>query len=67
MRRNSRMSTATFNNIDFEYTGNTAPVQHLIKSANTANRHPSQLNFELNLRTYTNNLTFKGAEPWQYP
>ena len=41
------MSTATFNNIDFEYTGNTAAVQHLIKTANNANRHPSQLNFEL--------------------
>ena len=61
------MSTATFNNIDFEYTGNTAAVQHLIKTANNANRHPSQLNFELNLRTYRNNLTFKGTEPWQYP
>ena len=66
-RRNSRMSAATFTNIDFEYTGNTNQVQHLIQSTNRPDKHPSQLNFELNLRTYRYDSSFKGPEPWQYP
>ena len=52
---------------DFEYTGNTNNVQHLIASANQANRHPTNLNFELNLRTYVRSSTFLGQQAWEYP
>lgn len=52
-RRNSRQSANTFCNVDFNYTGNTASVQHLISHARGPNNHaPSDLNFELNLRTW---------------
>ena len=57
-RRNSRMSTATFTGVDFQYSGNTNNVQHLIKSTTRAGRHPTQLNHELNLRTYRNSTNF---------
>ena len=67
VRRNSRMSTNTFNAVDFEYSGNTNNVQHLIASTTQAARHPTQLNFELNLRTYRNESKFKGNSAWQYP
>ena len=67
-RRNSRLSTATFNNaVDFEVTGNTNNVHHLISSMHHAGRHPSQLNFELNLRTYASSSKFTGQKPWEYP
>ena len=61
------MSTTTFNPVDFEYTGNTNQVQHLIASTTKSGRHPTQLNFELNLRTYRNKSNFKGSTAWQYP
>lgn len=52
-RRYSRGSAPAFNNVDFDVTGNTADVHHLISHAKGANNHaPSDLNFEANLRTY---------------
>jgi hypothetical protein len=52
-RRYSRGSAPAFTNVDFDVTGNTADVQHLISHAKGANNHaPSDLNFETNLRTY---------------
>ncbi len=66
-RRNSRQSAATTTNIDFEYTGNTNHVNHLIKSTKNANRHPSNLNFELNLRTYEKGTKFLTDNAFQYP
>ena len=32
-----------------------------------ADRHPSVLNFELNLRTYRNKTKFFGQTAWEYP
>lgn len=67
-RRNSRQSTATYTGIDFEYSGNTNNVHHLIKCTPTnPSRHPTNLNFELNLRTYRNNTKFMSQEPWEFP
>lgn len=66
-RRNSRQSTATFTNVDFDYTGNTNNFQHLIKTSTTPHRHPQNLNFELNLRTYRNKTKFFGQTAWEYP
>lgn len=52
-RRYSRGSAPAFENVDFNYTGNTASVQHLIKHAKGSTNHaPSDLNFEVNLRTW---------------
>ena len=42
----------TFNNVDIDYHGDTAPINHLVKSANGVRHAPSELNFECNLRTY---------------
>ena len=67
-RRNSRQSTATYTGIDFDYTGNTNNVHHLIKNTSTnPNRHKANLNFELNLRTYKNTAKFVGQQAWEYP
>ena len=66
-RRNSRQSANTFTNVDFEYSGNTNSVQHLIARATRPDKSPSMLNHELNLRTYRNGTTFKGQEAWEYP
>ena len=59
-RKNSRQSLAAFTDVDFEYTGNTNNVNHLIKKTVDGHSNFSQLNFELNLRTYRNDLKFKG-------
>jgi len=67
IRRNSRQSKAAFAEIDFECTGNTNDVNHLIKSSSQAHRHVSNLNFELNLRTYRIGTNFTAQEPWVYP
>ena len=54
--------------MDFEYSGNTNNVNHLIKSTSTnPTRHPANLNFELNLRTYRNNTKFVSQQAWEYP
>lgn len=67
-RRNSRQSTATFTGVDFEYSGNTSSVHHLIKNTSTnPARHPTNLNFELNLRTYRNSTKFVSQHAWEYP
>ena len=39
----------------------------MISSANNPKRHPSNLNFELNLRTYIGGNTFTGQRAWEYP
>lgn len=53
---------------DFDYSGNTNQFHHLIKSVNQdSRRHPTSLNFELNLRTYTSGTTFKVHKAWEYP
>lgn len=52
-RRYSRASAPTFSNIDFDYTGDSHQVNHLIKHAQGPNNHAaSDLNFELNLRSW---------------
>lgn len=68
-RRNSRCSAPTFNHVDFEYTGNTAAVNHLIQHAKGPKNHaPSDLNFELNLRTWrADSTSLKQERAFQYP
>ena len=39
----------------------------MISSANNARRHPSNLNFELNLRTYLGSRSFTSQKAWEYP
>ena len=39
----------------------------MISSANNAHRHPSNLNFELNLRTYLGSRSFTSQKAWEYP
>jgi hypothetical protein len=52
-RRYSRCSAPTFTNIDFNYTGNSNDIHHLIQHAKGPQNHaPSDLNFELSLRTW---------------
>ena len=49
----SRGSAPTFTNVDFSYAGDSSRVHHLIKHARGSNNHAaSDLNFELNLRTW---------------
>jgi len=63
----SRHSTAAFTAVDFEYSGNTGDVQHLIKSTSKADRHKANLNFELNLRTYKSLSKYTAEVAWEYP
>lgn len=52
-RKGSRGSLPSFTNVDFNITGNTNEVYHLVKHARGPNNHaPSDLNFEANLRTW---------------
>ena len=52
-RRYSRCSAPSFINVDFNYTGNSNDIHHLITHAKGPKNHaPSDLNFELNLRTW---------------
>lgn len=54
-RRKSRMSTCAPGVIDFDYAGNSAPVNHLIRKRNDLGYpEKSQLDFELKLRSYKN-------------
>ena len=66
-RRMSRQSNENFNNIDFEYIGNTAEVNHLIRQRIGEQPNFQKLNFECNLRRYKSEGKFKGEEPWIYP
>lgn len=70
-RRYSRGSAPAFNNIDFEYTGNTANVHHLIQHARGPNNHTAtDLNFELNLRSYKlhpDTVVPEQDVPFKYP
>lgn len=63
-RRNSRQGTATFSGVDFDYTGNTNDVQHLIQSTKNGT---SKLDFALNLRSYRNSTNFKSDQAFEYP
>jgi hypothetical protein len=57
--------------VDFEYSGNTQSVNHLIAHARGPNNHAcSDLNFELNLRAYKLNDAsdaIQQEEPFKYP
>lgn len=62
-RRKSRQSTDMPSQIDFEYQGNSAGNLNTI----VQNHNLHQINFELNLRQYKNQGSFKGEAPFQYP
>ena len=67
-RQNSRKSTMVFNQVDFEYTGNSAPIDHLIRDARGHNAHSAtDLNFEANLRTYAPMHATNPEQPFRYP
>ena len=68
-RRYSRASAPTFTNIDFDVTGNTLDVDHLIRHASRGHKHaPTDLNFELNLRRWKAPEDVKMHDaPFQYP
>lgn len=64
----SRLSNYNFSNVDFQYIGNTANVGHLIKRhIGGAAANKFHLSYELNLRTYKCDTSFKAVEPWGYP
>lgn len=64
----SRQSNRNFSNVDFNYIGNTGAVSHLIKRRIGGNSPTQQqLGFELNLRNYQCETTFKAAEPFMFP
>jgi len=57
-----------FNQVDFEYTGNSAPIDHLIRDARGHNAHSAtDLNFEANLRTYAPVNATSPDKPFRYP
>jgi len=69
-RQNSRHSTQMFNSVDFSYSGNTGPVDHLIRNAKGANNHhPLDLNWQLNLRQWApqEDGSMKHGKPFKYP
>lgn len=59
-----------FNSVDFNYSGNTGVVDHLIRNAKGCNNHhPSDLNWEINLRQWApyEEGTIKHGKPFRYP
>lgn len=67
-RRMSRQSNLNFSNVDFQYIGDTSSVSHLIKRhVGGAAPNKVQLGYELNLRTYQCDTSFKAVEPWMFP
>ena len=67
-RRMSRQSNRNFSNVDFNYIGDTGAVSHLIKRRIGGNSPTQQqLGFELNLRNYQCDTTFKAPEPFMFP
>jgi len=59
-RKASRESLPSFTNVDFNVSGNTNDIYHLVKHARGPNNHaPSDLNFEANLRTWHNKGSLK--------
>ena len=63
-RRKSRLSTNTFNVVDFDYHGNTNSFSHLIKNKFKEPPTVSQLNFECRLRTYKSKSEYKHRNNW---
>ena len=63
-RRKSRQSVLSPVAIDFEFCGNTAPMEHIIKQKNV---RKEALTFDLNLRNYKNSTKFTAEEPFAYP
>ena len=67
-RRLSRQSNMCFNNIDYNYIGDTSKVTHLIqRRIGGVSPNKGQLDHELNLRRYQCGTSFKVAQPWIYP
>jgi hypothetical protein len=64
----SRQSNLAFSNVDFQYTGDSSHINHLINHRIGAfSPNKVQLGYELNLRTYHCDTTFKAKEPWMFP
>jgi hypothetical protein len=67
-RRNSRKSTETWCNIDFDYAGDSSKYNHLIERRKDLGMpNTEQLNFEMNLRNYKNVCEYYAPRPWIYP
>jgi hypothetical protein len=65
-RKYSRGSACGFVNVDVDYTGDSHPINHMLKTSNGGRHAATDLNFEVNLRTYKvpetapiHNLPFK--------
>mmetsp|Transcript_10248 Transcript_10248/g.9052 ORF Transcript_10248/g.9052 Transcript_10248/m.9052 type:complete len:115 (-) Transcript_10248:174-518(-) len=63
-RRKSRLSTNTFNNVDFEYNGNTTELQHMIKKGTAGSSNKVQLNFQFGLRSYKSKTDCEHKNNW---
>ena len=67
-RRHSRQSNFAPGVIDFDYTGDSAQFDHLIKQRKDLGKpNSTQLNFELKLRNYKNITDFMAMKPWIFP
>jgi hypothetical protein len=56
-----------FNVLDFDYQGNTAPYEALIKQTHQGSYHRSGLDHAMSLRTWQIKGNFKASEPFMYP
>ena len=64
-RRKSRQSNLAPVSIDFNYAGDTAPYQQLIKKRTDQGQpNQSQLNFEMNMRGYKNTTEYNAFKAW---
>jgi len=67
-RRKSRQSTYSYANVDFDYSGNAAQYEHLLrKRSDKGSPRKEQLSFEMNLRCYRNETDFRPDHEWAYP
>lgn len=63
-RQKSRLSTNNFNNVDFEYHGNSSSFSHLIKRKFGNRPNTTQLNFQCRLRSYNSKSECRHKQNW---
>ena len=68
-RRKSRQSTLAPTNIDVEYSGDSSKFHHLLhkRVGQTGSPNRSQINFEVNLRSYKKGTNFVAERPFMVP
>lgn len=55
------------NNVDFEMSGNTNELGHIIKHNTEGSPTRSQINFGFGLRKYKSSTNFQSPQPWKFP